>query len=100
MTPPLRLRLFVWGVIVAGTSLIPLVVLAWPPTPSLHLLVLALAGVAMSSRNIDLGGRLHLSVAHPFLFAALVMDGPGSALLVTLLCVLGATLLRQRVYHV
>ncbi|HKY33880.1 MAG TPA: ATP-binding protein [Candidatus Polarisedimenticolia bacterium] len=89
-------RRYVAAVGVAGLAAAAATLARGPLEPRVELLVLCGLAVALGSRTVRLWSTVEMSVALPFIYAALLQHGTAAATLVSLLAALGACLVRSR----
>ena len=87
---------FVAAVVLAGA--VGTLITAWqqPPQLNLALLIFTLGALALAPHSLRLGGRVEMLASEPFLFAALLANGPTDATLIAGLTALTFCLLRSR----
>ena len=67
----------------------------YPLSLTANTVVLMLVGAMAGSRTIKIAERVNLCVCHPFIFAAMILEGPNEAILVATVNVVGASVLRR-----
>ena len=94
VTGSTRLFALLWISCIALIAAVQMAVSA--PVISQEMALLILLGFFGCTRPIRLGSKLEICVAQPACFAALLISGTSTALLVAIACVLGASFLRRR----
>ena len=93
---PPAARLYILGVSLAGPIALIAVAAADPVRPDLMTAAfIGLAAVA-AARVIKLGARAHLGVSHPFIFAALLLQGPAIGAAVAVASILSSGFLKPQ----